>query len=91
MAFSWVSDVSVLFIETANSLLSYTFSTQLQRVSIRLNAKRMDIGVSRHWSIPDWQFVCKIYLTRKRKKQKEEGIKIKAWSKDQCILTDFLF
>ena len=69
MAFS---DVAVLFIETANSLTSYTFNTYLQCFSVCFNTEIMDLGGSRHLPIPDWEFLSKIYLTRKREKQKEE-------------------
>lgn len=67
------SEVAVLFIETANSLSSYTFNTYLQCFSVCFNTEKTDIRGSRRWSIPDWEFLSKIYLTRKREKQKEEN------------------
>lgn len=69
MAFS---DDEVLFIETANSLTSYTFNTYLQCFAVCISTEKMDIRGTRHWSIPDWEFLSKMYLTRKREKQKEE-------------------
>lgn len=68
MAFS---DAAVLLIET-NSLTSYTFNLYLQCLSVRFSTEQMHVRGSRHWSVSDWEFLSKIYVTRKREKQKEE-------------------
>lgn len=84
MAFS---DAAVLLIET-NSLTLYTFHTHLQCSSVCFNTEQMHVRGSRHWSVSHWEFLSKIYISRKREKQKEE-IKIKTLSVEQWLRTNF--